>query len=151
MQWAIQLLLWSALWEQNEISIVIVIWQDSTSSRGGLRYLPDAKNSAQENAQHVCMDLLRLFLLSGILLCLSPLLCIAECGAPSPQTVFRLWQMCYIALGNDPKHDVFPFPFLTLGYLHAVETKQKRLDVLCTAPVFAVCGIDTDIEAQSRN
>lgn len=80
MQWAIQLLLWSALWEQNEISIVNVIWQDSTSSRGGLSYLPDAKNSAQQNAQHVLYGSATAFFLSDILLCLSPLLCIAGCG-----------------------------------------------------------------------
>lgn len=39
---------------------------------------------------------------------------------------------------------------MILGYLCAVEMKQKILDVLCTALLFAVCGIDTDIEAQTR-
>lgn len=132
---AIQLLLWSAMWEQNKISIVTVIWQDSTSSRGGLSYLPDAKNSAQENAQQACMDLLQLFLLSDILLCFSPLLCIAGCGAPSPQTVFRLWQMCYIALGNYHKHDSFPFPFCNSWLLICCgnETEQIRCALYCSS------------------
>lgn len=43
-----------------------------------------------------------------------------------------------------------PSHFIILGYLCAVEMKQKILDVLCTALLFAVCGIDTDIEAQTR-
>lgn len=44
-----------------------------------------------------------------------------------------------------------PSHFVILGYLSAVETKHKRLDVLCTALLFVFCGIDTDITAQTRN
>lgn len=93
------------------------------------------------------------FLLSDILLCLSSLLCIGLCGAPSPDTVFRLWQMCYIALGNYLIINMIPSPshFVTLGCIYAVEKRTERLDVLCTALVFAVCGIDTDIKARARN
>lgn len=57
--------------------------------------------------------------------------------------------MCYIALENYLIINMIPSPshFVTLGCIYAMEKRTERLDVLSTALVFAVCGIDTDIKA----
>lgn len=141
MQWAIQLLLWSALWEQNEISIVIVIWQDSTSSRGGFSYLPGAKNSAQENAQYVCMDLLRLFFAKWHLtVSFLTSLHWSVWGSFSRYSFQAMadvlhcpWKLSY------HKHDSFPIPFCN-SWLHICCGKENR-KIRCALYCSCVCSL----------
>lgn len=78
-----------------------------------------------------------------------------HCG-PSPHTIFRLCQMCYAALHgmlrNMIKHYQRDSHFVTLSCFCALKMRMEKAGyALYCSCLFAVHGIETDIEGETRN
>lgn len=154
MQWALQLLPYSILWEQNEISIVVCLFASDSASLLSRLFAWYLKQHIGERTTHFC-ETAKTFL--GAILSVSFPTSLHCCMLDSflkyrfqavPDVLhcssLRAWKLYY------HKQASFPFP-LCNSWLVICYRNEDGKEVLCTTCLFAIYRVDTDNEGETKN